>query len=779
MSAMIKKSRIFLLACSGVFIIPSLHGQRTDANVFGDVRSVSNGEHIPFANVFIEGTTMGTTTDETGHYMLIDLPEGKHILVAQSVGYMTARDTVTVVHGHTRELNFLLKEEMINLNAVVVTGTKTFKRQTESAVIVNVMEGKSLNMIQACNIAEGLRFQPGLRVETDCQTCNYTQLRMNGLGGGYSQILINGRPVFSPLTGLYGMEQIPANMIERIEVVRGGGSALYGSSAIGGTVNIITRIPQQESFDFSTDYMRINGKANDLIINGNATVLNKKRNAGTSVFVNRRSREAYDHNGDSFSELPRLNNNSFGANLFFRPDQNQKLEVNLASLNEFRYGGEMTGKAAHLALQSEERTHRVLMGGLDYQINFNGDKSSFIVYAAGQYTGRSHYTGIFPDSAGSIAQHLANPPYGNTENYTWQAGTQINQRFDKILGTSGVITAGMEYILDDVLDSIPAYRYVTDQRTGNVGVFLQSDWELTKNLNLLAGLRIDKHNFVDRMIASPRLSLLYKIGTTTQARVTWGTGFRAPQAFDTDLHIAFAGGGVSRVTLAPGLSEERSHSLSGSLNYDKAAEKFIAGFTIEGFYTRLDQAFVLTPEGTDEYGTVYVKRNGQGAEVAGSTVEIRANYNRKVQLEAGFTWQRSLFDKPVENIVGEEPVREFLRTPDTYGFATLLLTPGKWLNASVSAVYTGPMRLAHFSGAPEQAFDAYINLPAFTELNLKVAYTFMLKALDTALEISAGVKNLTQSYQDDFDTGKNRDSGYVYGPAAPRTVFAGIRLKSM
>jgi len=779
LSAMKKKYKIILLACSGIWFVPSMNGQRTDANVFGDVRSALNGEHIPFANVFIEGTTTGTTTDETGHYMLIDLPEGKHILVAQSVGYMTARDTVTVVHGHTRELNFLLKEEMINLNAVVVTGTKTFKRQTESAVIVNVMEGKSLNMIQACNIAEGLRFQPGLRVETDCQTCNYTQLRMNGLGGGYSQILINGRPVFSPLTGLYGMEQIPANMIERIEVVRGGGSALYGSSAIGGTVNIITRIPQQESFDFSTDYMHINAKANDLIINGNATVLNKKRNAGTSVFVNRRSREAYDHNGDGFSELPRLNNNSFGANLFFRPDQNQKLEVNLASLNEFRYGGEMTGKAAHLALQSEERTHRVLMGGLDYQINFNGDKSSFIVYAAGQYTGRSHYTGIFPDSAGSIAQHLANPPYGNTENYTWQAGTQINQRFDKILGTSGVITAGMEYILDDVLDSIPAYRYVTDQRTGNVGVFLQSDWELTKNLNLLAGLRIDKHNFVDHMIASPRLSLLYKIGTTTQARVTWGTGFRAPQAFDTDLHIAFAGGGVSRVTLAPGLSEERSHSLSGSLNYDKAAEKFIAGFTIEGFYTRLDQAFVLTPEGTDEYGTLYMKRNGQGAEVAGSTIEIRANYNRKVQLEAGFTWQRSLFDKPVENIVGEEPVREFLRTPDTYGFATLLLTPGKWLNASVSAVYTGPMRLAHFAGAPEQAFDAYRIVPAFTELNLKVAYAFMLKALDTALEISAGVKNLTQSYQDDFDTGKNRDSGYVYGPAAPRTVFAGIRFRSL
>jgi outer membrane receptor for ferrienterochelin and colicins len=88
--------------------------------------------------------------------------------------------------------------------------------------------GKStLQAVEANNIAEGLNFQPGLRVETDCQTCNYTQLRMNGLGGSYSQILMNSRPIFSPLIGLYGLEQIPASMVERIEVVRGGGSALY------------------------------------------------------------------------------------------------------------------------------------------------------------------------------------------------------------------------------------------------------------------------------------------------------------------------------------------------------------------------------------------------------------------------------------------------------------------------------------------------------------------------------------------------------------------------
>lgn len=156
------------------------------------------------------------------------------------------RKYIEVEAGKTLEINFELKQHIMALEEVVITGTKTVKRKTESPVIVNVIDAKTLTAVEACNLSEGLKFQPGLRVETDCQTCNYTQLRMNGLGGGYSQIIINGRPIFSPLLGLYGMEQIPASMVDRIEVVRGGASALYGSSAIGGTVNIITKIPTKQ-----------------------------------------------------------------------------------------------------------------------------------------------------------------------------------------------------------------------------------------------------------------------------------------------------------------------------------------------------------------------------------------------------------------------------------------------------------------------------------------------------------------------------------------------------
>ena len=151
-----------------------------------------------------------------------------------------------------------------------------------------------------------------------------------------------------------------------------------------------------------------------------------------------------------------------------------------------------------------------------------------------------------------------------------------------------------------------------DQTTGNFGAFLQSDWEIRKGFTLLAGVRADKHNLVDRVILSPRVSLLYKLKTFTQFRLTWGTGFRAPQAFDADMHIAFAGGGVSRIVLSPALVEERSQSLSGSVNYDKATENFIVGFTLEGFYTKLNDAFYFSPLDRMSSGTCLKRGMGRG-----------------------------------------------------------------------------------------------------------------------------------------------------------------------
>ena len=762
-------NRILLLCLLNA---PFLYGQLY--SIEGKIQSIDNP--LAFANVFIKSLKKGTVADEKGAYKLEGLRAGVYSIEVSFTGYISVQKEIRIT-DQNRNIDFQLEADSF-LEEVVITGTRTFKRKTNTPVIVNILSSTALDNVQACNLSEGLKFQPGLRVETNCQTCNYTQLRINGLAGGYSQILINGRPIFSPLTGLYGLEQIPVNMIERIETIRGGGSTLYGSSAIGGVVNVITKIPKSNNIEISYAHQSIKSAANENIFNGNATLVSKDKSTGIALFANKRTREYYDANGDNFSELPALENTAYGASLFYLPNENQKLEASISHLNEYRYGGEMVDQTAHLNQQAEDRTHDVWMGSLDYQINFNEDKSALIAYLSGQRTNRDHYTGIFPDDPAAIEIHLSSPPYGISETTTFQGGAQFNYRVNRFFKGTNVFTLGGEYLKDAVLDNIPAYNYNIDQTTESQALFLQSDWEITPALSLLSGIRMERHNLVDKLIFSPRISVMYKPQSALQIRTTWSSGFRAPQAFDADLHIAFAGGGVSIISLAEKLKEERSNSFSASVNYDHPTENYIFGFTLEGFYTSLNDAFFLAPLGEDTFGERFEKQNGETARVQGMTVEMRANYKKKIQLETGFNIQSSRYDSAVEVLEGLPLTREFLRTPNQYGFATLSYLTNEKFKSSINYVYTGPMKLLHLAGAPEQSIDAFLTSKAFSELGLKTSYTFGLKNTAAKLEIFGGVKNVLDAYQTDFDSGKNRDSNYVYGPAMPRTAFLGLKISS-
>lgn len=771
------KHLIIIISFLFLYCSPTL-GQT--GTITGTVLSDRSNTPVPFANVQITNSNFGTSADANGRFTLNNIPEGEWSMKVSSIGYTMYNTELRMVSDSVITLKIILEETDLYLNEIVVTGTRTAKRVTDSPVIVNLIDKKELDQVVATNLADGLRYQAGVRVETDCQTCNYTQVRMNGLQGGYSQILINSRPIFSPLTGLYGLEQIPANMIDRIEIVRGGVSALYGSSAIGGTINVITRIPTENSYNVTNTFQSIKGDASDNILSANATLINEKENAGASFFFNNRNRSAYDANGDNYSELPELKDNSFGANLYYKPTDNQKLEISVSSIYEYRYGGEMVPGPSFLAQQAEERTHNVLMGSLDYQIDFNDDKNTLVFFYGGQKTDRTHYTGILPDDSLELASFVAAPPYGTSDVTTHQGGVQFNNKADRFLGGNALQTIGVEYVYDDVYDKIESYNYLIDQTTTNLGLFAQHDWNITPQLNLLAGVRLDKHNLVDNPILSPRLAAMFKLKKNVQFRVGWGTGFRAPQAFDTDLHIAFSAGGVSRISLSEELKEERSQSFTASVNYDKATEHFIAGFTLGGFYTILKDAFFQFPLGEDEFGQRFEKRNGPGATVQGVTIEARANFDYVFQIEAGFTIQTSLFDEPVETIPNLPNKRNFLRTPNEYGFATFTYTPYKYWSASANIVYTGSMDIAHFGAeGTGQAEDEYFSSPSFTEVGMRLGHTFAFEKTQTGLELFCGVKNIFDAYQDDFDISKNRDSNYVYGPSLPRTYFVGLRIKSL
>lgn len=766
-----------LLFYTITFIFLSHNISAQFGNIKGKVKLDQN--YAEYVTIYISNnSSLGASTDSLGFFEIKNIPFGTYEVFASYIGYQNQYKKVVLnKKNQVLDLDFNLIQISNSLNEIVITGTKTFKNQNDSPIMVNVLNSKTLNNVQACNLSEGLIFQAGLRIETNCQTCNYTQLRMNGLAGGYSQILINGRPIFSPLTGLYGLEQLPTNMIEKIEVIRGGGSSLYGSSAIGGTVNVITKVPKKNSYEINSYIQNINKEINDIVISANISLVSKNKNSGVSLFYNHRNRGLYDHNNDNFSELPKLNNNSVGINLFILPKKNQKLEINLSKINEYRYGGEMVNKQVHLTSQSEERIHNIWMGSFDYQIYINKNLS-FITYLAYQNTNRDHYTGIFPDDSLEIQKYILNPPYGSSKTKTIQGGIQINHSINNFLLGINNLTFGSEYVFDDVIDEIDSYKYKINQSTKNLGLFLQSDWELSSSFTLLSGIRFDYHNLVDNIIYSPRTTLLYKHNKNTQFRVNYGTGFRAPQAFDTDLHIAFAAGGISRVVLSSDLIAEKSKSFSASVNYDKPLDKYIAGFTLEGFYTKLNNSFILNPIGNDEFGQLFEKKNGKGANVEGLTLELRGNYNQKIQIETGFTKQSSYFNEKVEYINGLDGLKEFIRTPKSYGYSTISILPNGKFNANLNYVYTGKMKIPHFSGSPNQLIDEIVTSKPFSVVNLKIGYQLNLNFIKSKVEVYSGIKNILNSYQNNFDIGKNRDSNFVFGPSLPRTLYFGIKIQS-
>ncbi len=726
-------------------------------------RVMSRGQAVPLAYCAIADLDRAAVADEDGRFELTLPAAGNYQLEVTSLGFLPFKKELHITEAE-HNLQVELEELPFDLNTVVVSGTRTDRRRLDSPVAVNVLTSTTFQVTQSNTLSEGLCFQPGLRMETDCQTCNYTQLRMNGLGGSYSQILIDNRPVFTPLMSLYSLEQIPASQIERVEVVKGGGSVLYGANAIAGTVNVLTKMPSQNEWSLSGNSALVGGEAADHFFNANASIIGEGKEAGTSLFASHRNREPFDANDDGFSEMPLLRNSSLGFKTQLRPNEHHRLLLNGWSINEFRRGGNTFDLPADQADQSEERNQQVWVGGADYRFSPKSKAWNLSAYLSAQKTDRRHYTGI--DHANG---------WGTTDSKTWIGGLQYTHRLEYWRGSNS-LTLGIEHQHDDTFDEIAAYHYRIDQVTNLTGAFLQSDWDIAPKFTLLSGLRLNRHNFLDKIVATPRLSALFKPLDNLQLRAAWAQGFKPPQAFETDMHIAFAGGGVSVIQVSPELRQETSNSFSFSVDFNRATTESIFGFTLDAFHTQLLDAFVLEENGQDDVGNILLlRKNGGNSIVQGLTLEGRFNYDQKLQLESGFTLQSARFDNPVAWSAEVPATKSYLRTPNQYGFFTLLFFPLERLNGSLSGVYTGSMKVPHFAGAPGVPEDVLFDSPDFMELNCKLNYRLHFHGTETDLEFSAGVQNIFNAYQSDFDLGKNRDSNYVYGPGRPRTVFVALK----
>ena len=308
-----KKVLVYLFLCVGMPVFAQY-----DAHLTGHVLDEKTGEHLPFVNVQVKGTNIGTVTDESGHYFLKDLPIGNQTIVFSYVGYQTVELPVTMVEGKTIELKATISEVSQQLNSVVVTANRYATKRQEAATIVNVLSPQLFETAAVSCVADALSFQPGLRVENTCSNCGKTDLRINGLQGQYTQILMDSRSVFSSMAAVYGLEQVPSAMIDRIEVVRGGGSAMYGANAIAGVVNIITKEPVRNFVNISNISQLNEHIGYDIHTDLNASVMSENRKIGAYLFACHRTRSAYDRDNDGYSEVPRLRATTAGTRVFFK-----------------------------------------------------------------------------------------------------------------------------------------------------------------------------------------------------------------------------------------------------------------------------------------------------------------------------------------------------------------------------------------------------------------------------------------------------------------------------
>lgn len=757
--------RILSALVAALCIVLSAEADNTDAHIYGHIIDSATGEHIPHIVVMLKGTTIGVSTDNSGHYVMRNLPEGKFTMEVSAIGYKTQTKEVEIRKGMSIEVNFTLEEDHVLLDGVIVSATRSETTRKMSPTLVNVVSMDTYAQGNCTTVAQGLAFQPGVRIENNCQNCGFQQVRINGLDGQYTQILIDSRPIFSALAGVYGIEQLPANMIDRVEVMRGGGSALFGSSAIAGTINIITKEPVRNSAAISHTTTSINGSSafhNTTDIN--ASIVSEDNKLGLAVFAQNTQKDAWDANGDGFTELSKISGQTAGLRGYVKTGIYSKITAEYHHLQEFRRGGDNIDLPPHEVMIAEQTKHGINTGGLKFDWFSADQRHRLNVFASIQHIDRDSYYGAQKDPNA----------YGKTSDLTWVGGAQYIYKFKRCLFMPADLTAGLEYNEDYLKDNMWGYDRITDQTVRIASLYAQNEWK-NDRWGILIGGRLDKHNLIKGIIFSPRANLRYNPTKNINLRASYSYGFRAPQAFDEDLHIDNVGGTVSMIRLADDLRVERSQSVSLSADLYHSWGDWQGNLLIEGFFSDLDDVFALKEIGWENGVLIKERHNESGARVIGGNLEGKIAWKDKLQIQAGVTAQNSQYKEArTWSDEGDVPAtRKMFRTPDLYGYCTASYNPLRQLKLSLTGTYTGSMLVEHHAGAI--ADNISVETPDFWDLNFKIAYDFRIFN-SFKLQLNAGVQNMLNSFQQDFDSGADRDSGYIYGPTLPRSFFFGIRL---
>lgn len=638
------------------------------------------------------------------------------------------------------------------MEEVVVSGSLKAMRRSETVVPVELISYKFFQKNPTPSLFESVGLLNGVQSQINCNVCNTGDIHINGMEGAYTMILIDGMPIVSSLSTVYGLSGMPNSMIDRIEVVKGPASSLYGSEAMGGIINVITKNAQLAP-KFNVDVMATSWQEYNADISGKFSLGKKIQSLiGLNHY---RFQKPTDHNQDGFTDLALQSRISL-----FNKWNIQRKEGRIASLGiryayEDRWGGQTNWTKAFRGGDSiyaeEAKTKRWEIIG-QYQLPF---KEKIITQL-------------------SYNWHDQNSVYGTTPYIAQQQVAFAQAYWDKQLGRSHSFLLGSSLRYTHYDDNSPATAR-PDGKTNAPskimlpGMFIQDEWTLNPQTKLLSGYRLD-YNQNHGLVHSPRLAVKYTPNYTHTFRASAGTGFRVVNLFTED-HAALSG--ARSVLIAEALKPEKSYN--SNLNYllRLASGSGPMSIDITGFYSYFTNKIVGDFD-SDPQKIIFKNLNGHAIS-RGVSINVDKSFTFPVKVTFGLSYMNVLLRQQDSN--GQLHNIQQLHAPTWSGNCIASYTPHKKWIIDVTAKWTGPMRVPILANDFRPEYS-----PWFCIANIQLTY----KA-NRQIEMYMGVKNLLNFVPqnpimrpfDPFDKNINdplsNPKGYTFDPSYNYASLQGIR----
>lgn len=722
-------------------------------------RVTSNDHPIPGATIQIKGTTHGTVSDADGNFIIVGVLPGSYELEIRSLGFKTQVSNIHVKQKPIKSLQINLTESMFSMDEVVVTGTMNPTFVSQSPVKIEVVTADYLNAFSpaaATSIVEGISLINGIQEVVACGVCFTNSISINGLPGPYTAILMDGSPIYGNLASVYGLNGIPSMIIDRFEVIKGPSSTLYGSEAVAGVINIITKDPTSQPI-LSIDVMG----TSHLETFGNfsyAPAIGK-----TSGFIG--LNYAYisdfdDGNKDGFNDNINLDRVSFFTKWNIHRESGKKFTIS----GKYFYEDRRNGVASFL----EKKRYRQLRGSDE-------------IYGESIYTNRLELFGSYEFLSTlkvdySASTHKQNSYYGADFYGASQDIVFTNLIWNKTIenhGLTGGLTSRYQAYDDNTIATEIAGKNQPDNQY-IPGIFLQDEYEVDSRFTTLMGARLDRYKD-HGLIFAPRLSVKYKQGNWTTLRGNFGTGFRIVNLFTED-HAFISG--QREVIVAEELNPEESYNYSVNMNHIYTLGESQGMLDIDAYYTHFSNK--ISPDYSILNQIVY--QNTDGFAVSkGVGLNVQHEFSFPLAINVGYNRQQV---SETEN--GQKRAIEF--APSWSGVLTMNynLKPVK-LSIAYSANATGSMAL------PE-VFDLDVNGVPFTDSRPTSSKPFAIHNIQfskdgnkSGISVYLGIQNLFNFKQPwsplvGFNDPNNNigfsssfDTSYAYAPIHGREFYLGVR----